>query len=44
VETGDPLFTIHVNDKSRLTEAREAVLSAHEFSYDPIEKLPLFYN
>jgi pyrimidine-nucleoside phosphorylase len=44
VEAGDPLFTIHVNDKSRLTEAREAVLSAHEFSDDPIEKLPLFYN
>lgn len=44
VETGEPLFTIHANEESRLAEAREAVLSAHKFSDDPVQKLPLFYK
>jgi pyrimidine-nucleoside phosphorylase len=44
LEAGDPLFTIHANDESKLEAAREAVLSAHRFSDVPVEKLPLFYN
>jgi pyrimidine-nucleoside phosphorylase len=41
---GDPLFTIHANDRDKLAEAREAILSAHVFSADPVERLPLFYE
>ena len=44
VERGDPLFTIHANDKEKLEEASQAVLSAHAFSTGPVERLPLFYE
>ena len=44
VEKGEPLFTIHANDPEKLAEARGAVLSAHAFSTDPVERLPLFYE
>jgi pyrimidine-nucleoside phosphorylase len=44
VERGQPLFTIHANDKEKLDEARQAVLSAHVFSPEPVERLPLFYE
>jgi pyrimidine-nucleoside phosphorylase len=44
VDAGDLLFTIHANEKSRLSEARDAVLGAHQFSESPVQKLPLFYN
>jgi pyrimidine-nucleoside phosphorylase len=44
VNGGEPLFTVHANDEAKLDEAREAVLSAHRFSDQPVEKLPLFYN
>jgi pyrimidine-nucleoside phosphorylase len=44
VEKGDPLFTIHANDKENLEEAREAVFSAHSFAEEPVERLPLFYE
>jgi pyrimidine-nucleoside phosphorylase len=44
VKAGEPLFSIHANDQSKLAEAREAVLAAHQFSEQPVEKLPLFYN
>ena len=44
VEAGDRLFTVHANDESRMSEARQMVLAAHNFSDDPVEKLPLFYN
>ena len=44
VKAGDPLFTIHSNDEGKLTEAREAVLSAHSFSDEAVEPLPLFYT
>ena len=44
VRKGQPLFTIHANDKEKLEEARRAVLSAHAFSADPVERLPLFYE
>lgn len=44
VESGEPLFTIHANDQEKLEEARQAVLSAHHFSEEPVERLPLFYE
>jgi pyrimidine-nucleoside phosphorylase len=44
LEAGELLFSIHANDESRLAESREAVLAAHQFSEQPVEKLPLFYN
>jgi pyrimidine-nucleoside phosphorylase len=44
VEKGEHLFTIYANDRAKLTEARAAVLSAHAFSQEPVERLPLFYE
>jgi len=44
VEKGEPLFTIHANDREKLAEAKDAVLSAHAFSEEPVERLPLFYE
>jgi pyrimidine-nucleoside phosphorylase len=44
VEKGEPLFTVHANRAEKLAEAREAVLSAHIFSEQPVESLPLFYE
>ncbi|HEX6034025.1 MAG TPA: pyrimidine-nucleoside phosphorylase, partial [Anaerolineales bacterium] len=44
VERGQPLFAIHANDKEKLEEARTGVLSAHVFSTDPVQRLPLFYE
>jgi len=44
VKMGEPLFTVHANDESKLAEAREAVLSAYSFSNDEITPLPLFYT
>jgi pyrimidine-nucleoside phosphorylase len=44
VEQGQPLFTVHANDESRLAEARQAVLDAHVFSNKPVPRLPLFYD
>jgi pyrimidine-nucleoside phosphorylase len=44
VNEGDPLFTIHANDESKLSEARTAVLTAHSFSDEAVEPLPLFYT
>jgi pyrimidine-nucleoside phosphorylase len=44
VEKGDPLFTVHANDEEKLSEARKAILSAHRFSEEPVERLPLFYE
>jgi len=44
IEKGDPLFTMHANDESKLAEAREAVLGAHEFSEGVVSPLPLFYT
>ena len=43
VTMGEPLFTIHANDESKLAEAREAVLAAHSFSDTMVTPLPLFY-
>ena len=44
VQKGEPLFTIHADDKEKLEEARAAVLAAHAFSSEPVERLPLFYE
>ncbi|HKG54506.1 MAG TPA: thymidine phosphorylase [Anaerolineales bacterium] len=44
VEKGEPLFTIYANDQAKLTEARDAVLSAYAFSEESVERLPLFYE
>jgi pyrimidine-nucleoside phosphorylase len=44
VEKGEPLFTIHANDKEQLRESRKAVLAAHAFNAEPVERLPLFYE
>ncbi len=44
VEKGESLFTIHASSQEKLAEARDAVLSAHVFSEQPVERLPLFYE
>jgi len=44
VQRGEPLFTVHANDENKLAEARGAILSAHRFSEEPVERLPLFYD
>jgi pyrimidine-nucleoside phosphorylase len=44
VEAGDPLFTIHADDRGGMEEARMQLLDAHSWSDDPIEPLPLFYG
>ena len=44
VQKGEPLFTVHANDREKLAEARQAVLSAHVFSEEVVERLPLFYE
>ncbi|HET6822614.1 MAG TPA: pyrimidine-nucleoside phosphorylase, partial [Anaerolineales bacterium] len=44
VEKGAPLFTVHANDREKLSEARQAILSAHRFHEEPVDPLPLFYE
>jgi len=44
VQKGDPLFAVHASDEAKLEEVREVVLSAHTFSEEPVERLPLFYE
>jgi pyrimidine-nucleoside phosphorylase len=44
VQEGEPLFEIHANDEGKLKEAREAVLSAYQYSNEPVSPLPLFYE
>ncbi len=44
VEAGEPLFTIHANDRARLEEACGRLLELIEWSDRPIEPLPLFYG
>jgi hypothetical protein len=41
---GDPLFTIHAADESKLAEVRGAVLAAHSFVDEVVKPLPLFYS
>jgi len=44
VRKGEPLFTIHANDESRLAEVKEMVLGAHSFREGHVAPLPLFYD
>ncbi|HNC08076.1 MAG TPA: thymidine phosphorylase [Anaerolineales bacterium] len=44
VTEDEPLFEIHANDETKLAEARETVLSAYQFSNEPVPPLPLFYE
>ena len=44
VAKGDPLFTVHANDKARLKTARERVAAAHVISGGKVAPLPLFYG
>ena len=44
LQRGEPLFTVHANDRDKLKEARQAVLTAHVFRDEPVERLPLFYE
>jgi pyrimidine-nucleoside phosphorylase len=44
VEIGEPLFEIHANHEEKLAEARNTVLSAHNFSDKFVSPLPLFYE
>lgn len=44
VRKGEPLFTVHANDKAKLAEALDRVLAAHKFSNARVRPLPLFYK
>ncbi len=44
VEQGEPLFTIHANDTTKLAEAKDRLLKAHQWSEQPCPPLPLFYD
>lgn len=44
VQKDEPLFEIHANDATKLAEARNEVLSAHQFSDKSVPPLPLFYE
>ena len=44
VDSGEPLFVVHANDKDRLEQARERLLAAHSWSKTPCDALPLFYG
>lgn len=44
INAGQPLFTMHVNNREYLDEARQALLKAHRWSQEPVDPLPLFYG
>jgi len=44
VEAGQPLFTIHANDAAKLAAAKARLLAAHQWSTEPVQPLPLFYD
>jgi pyrimidine-nucleoside phosphorylase len=44
IEGDASLFTIHANDQTHIEEVRSQALSAHQWSDQPVEPLPLFYN
>ena len=44
VQADDPLFIIHANDQDRLAQARQQVMEAHNWSDEPVERLPMFYD
>jgi pyrimidine-nucleoside phosphorylase len=44
VEAEETLFTIHADSQSALDEVKPELLTAHVFSADPVDPLPLFYD
>lgn len=44
VAQGQPLFTLHANDRAKMEAARARLLEAHQWSAAPVEALPLFYD
>jgi len=44
VEKGEPLLTIHANDRDKLEEAKAQLLTAYSWSDEPVPPLPLFYE
>lgn len=44
VDSGDLLFTVHANDEQKLKQAVDRILKAHEWSKEPVQKLPLYYG
>lgn len=44
IEAGEELFTIHANDAARLEAAKTRLLAAHQWSPEPVQPLPLFYD
>jgi pyrimidine-nucleoside phosphorylase len=44
VEEGQPLFTVHANDKDRMSSAQERLLAAYNWTTEPIEPPPLIYQ
>ncbi len=44
VKKGDPLFTVHANDREKLEIAKQLLPRALQWSITPAEPLPLFYE
>jgi pyrimidine-nucleoside phosphorylase len=44
IEQDAPLFTLHANDQTCINEIRVQVITAHQWSDQPVETLPLFYE
>jgi pyrimidine-nucleoside phosphorylase len=44
IESGQPLFTLYANQKTALEDARLHLAEAIEWSENPVEPLPLFYD
>ncbi len=44
VAKGEPLFTLHANDKAKLEAAKERILKAHGWNAKKVKPLPHFYG
>lgn len=44
VAAGEALFTVHANDEAKLAAAKARLLAAHQWSSEPVQPLPLFYD
>lgn len=44
VDAGEPLFTVHAADDRALSRVSDRLLSAHAWSENPVDPLPLFYG
>lgn len=44
IQAGEPLFTVHADDKKKLEAAVESVMAAHVIVDLPVPSLPLFYE